>query len=551
MMVRRIHGVVVGLALAGLSSTAVSAYEYRFDISTLIDGLSPAGAFEVTEATEAIKARIEAMLAAPRIGDEERAIALFYETRGYQPEWTAEGRLTPAAQAVIFRIRKADYDGLDPAAYLTPELYLGRSSPATLEELAEAEIMLSQAILSYGHDAAVGRLDPGSISANIGYRPTAPNPLQILVDLSEAARPADALAAYNPTHPAFVALRQHLALERTSPGDPNVIEVPAGRLLRPGMSDQRVVALRQRLEVTTDVNDPEIFDSDVLEAVRTFQTENGLNADGVVGPNTYAALNGEGPVNRVNEIIANLEELRWLPRELGDFYVHVNVPNFSLEVRKDGALFHETRIVVGTTDNQTPIFADQIEHIVVNPYWNVPQSIAANELLPIIRRDPGYIARNNYQVFGRGGRAVDPYGTDWSQVSASQVSIRQQPGAGNALGEVKFLFPNPYSVYLHDTPSKNLFTTPVRAYSHGCMRVMNPWDFAAALLDAEPSLSLEALRAQVGGRESWTNLDNPIPVYITYFTAFVDKDGELVFRNDIYGHTAKIAEALGLETPAI
>ncbi|MCC6983392.1 MAG: L,D-transpeptidase family protein [Bauldia sp.] len=543
--------VLAGLLIAGLQSNSALAYEYRDGLSGLIGGLAPAGAFETTAATEAIKARVEALLAGQIVGEDEKAIALFYETRGYQPEWTAEGRLTPAAQAVIFRIGRADFDGLDPKAYLVPDIYLGRGAQASVEELAEADIMLSRAILSYGHDAAVGRLNPGSISPNIGYRPVAPNPLQILVDVTEATRPADALAAFNPTSPAFVALRQQLALERSRPAPEIGIQVPAGRLLRPGTSDERVLALRQRLEITTDVAAPEVFDAELVAAVRVFQETNGLSADGVVGPNTYAALNGEEPLNRVNEIIANLEQLRWLPRDLGNFYVHVNVPNFSLEVRKDGAIFHETRVVVGTIDNQTPIFADQIEHIVVNPYWNVPTSITGNELLPIIRRDPGYIARNNYQVFGRGGAQLDPYGVDWSSVSANQVSIRQRPGAGNALGEVKFLFPNQYAVYLHDTPSKNLFNNPVRAYSHGCMRVQNPWDFAAALLDAEPGMSFEGLRGQIGGGEKWNNLTTPIPVYITYLTAFVDKDGQLVFRNDIYGHTAKIEEALGLDSPTI
>ncbi len=542
--------VLVGLMLAGLQSTSAAAYEYRSDLSLLIDGLAPAGAFAVTPESEAIKARVEAMLAGPQIGAEERAIALFYETRGYQPEWTAEGRLGAAAQALVFRVGRADFDGLDPAAYLVPDIYLGRTAPASPEAIADAEITLSQAILAYAHDAAVGRLDPGSISANIGYRPVAPNPQQILADVAEAARPADALAAFNPTNPAFVALRQELAIERSRPAAELGIQVPDGKLLRPGMADERILALRQRLDIASE-GSPEIYDSALLAAVRSFQEENGLHPDGVVGPNTYAALNGEEPVSRVNEIIANLEQLRWLPRELGDFYVHVNIPNFSLEVRKNGEIFHQTRVVVGTFDNQTPVFADQIEHIVVNPYWNVPQSITGNELLPIIRRDPGYISRNNYQVFGRGGAALDPGGTDWSSVSASQISIRQRPGAGNALGEVKFLFPNQYSVYLHDTPSKNLFANPVRSYSHGCMRVQNPWDFAAALLDHEPGMSFEGLRGQVGGRESWNNLTAPIPVYVTYFTAFVDESGELVFRNDIYGHTAKIEQALGLDTPAI
>jgi murein L,D-transpeptidase YcbB/YkuD len=241
-----------------------------------------------------------------------------------------------------------------------------------------------------------------------------------------------------------------------------------------------------------------------------------------------------------------MERWRWMPRQLGDFYVRVHIPNYNLDVYRDGVVFHTTRIVVGKPTNQTPIFSDEIEHVVVNPVWNVPSSIAQNEMLPAARQGS---ALRGYQVYAnvRGRfRAVDPRTINWRTVDMRKIQIKQPPGARNALGQVKFLFPNKYDVYLHDTPSKSLFERDARAFSHGCMRVMNPWDFAEALLSGTDQVTVAALKKMVGGGERWVNLDEHIPVHITYFTAWVDENGELQVRNDIYGHDKRLAAALGL-----
>ncbi len=244
--------------------------------------------------------------------------------------------------------------------------------------------------------------------------------------------------------------------------------------------------------------------------------------------------------------MANMERWRWMPRELGNFYVRVNVPNYNLDIYLNDEIAYTTRIVVGDTGHQTPMFSHEIEHVVVNPVWNVPSSIAVKEMLPQIRANPG--ALNGYQVFANFDgrfRPVNPWMIDWYNVDMRRIQIKQPPGERNALGSIKFMFPNPYAVYLHDTPSKSYFERDYRALSHGCMRVMNPWEFAEALLRFDPNVSVEQLRSLVGGRETRVDLTTKIPVYITYFTAWVDESGELVVRDDIYGHDARVEEAFG------
>ncbi|MEX0853258.1 MAG: L,D-transpeptidase family protein, partial [Bauldia sp.] len=274
----------------------------------------------------------------------------------------------------------------------------------------------------------------------------------------------------------------------------------------------------------------------------------GLKADGIVGRATLGALNAAAD-DHVATIIANMERWRWMPEKLGQFHVQVNVPNFNLDIYSDGQIVHSTRIVVGKPSNPTPIFSDEIEHVIVNPVWNVPASIALKEMLPEIRANPA--ALNGYQVFANVGgrfRAVDPYLIDWHTVDMRKIQIKQPPGERNALGRVKFMFPNPFSVYLHDTPMKSLFERDYRAYSHGCMRVMDPWEFADALLALEPDLNAAKLKKLVGGPERRVDLERHIPVHMTYFTAWVDGDGALQVRDDLYGIDARLEAALGLQS---
>jgi murein L,D-transpeptidase YcbB/YkuD len=269
--------------------------------------------------------------------------------------------------------------------------------------------------------------------------------------------------------------------------------------------------------------------------------------DGIGGPATIGALNGPN-IDPVGEIIANMERWRWLPHDFGEFYVHVNIPEFMVRIVADDEVHHETRVVVGKVSNRTTIFSDEIEHFIVNPFWYVPASIIAAEYMPILRSDPGYFNRNNYDVFARWNGTVsqvNPVQIDWSRLSASDVSMRQRPGPGNALGRIKFMFPNSHAIYLHDTPSKSLFQRDVRSFSHGCVRVMNPMDFADALLLLE-QFDRSGVEALFGNTERQINLDNHIPVHITYFTAVIDEAGNVQFKGDIYGYSATVRDQLGI-----
>ncbi len=474
------------------------------------------------------------------------AIAAFYAERGDQPVWIAEGTYTPAALAVMERIGRAAEDGLNPRDYRLPWDGLGRYFQSEPDKIARFDVILSQAVALYARHAFAGRVTPTKVSANLDYAPVPPAAGDVLALVSGSGDPAATLAAYNPPQPEFEALRAELARLRAAEGVARTLpEVAAGALLKPGMSDPRVPVIRERLQLASATLDPELYDEILVAAVEDFQASAGLRTDGIVGKNTVAAMNRRG-ADPVDTILVNMERWRWMPRYLGDVSVRVNIPEYTLSVYRDGAPAYTTRVVVGKIGSPTPAFSDEIRHIVVNPYWNVPASIVRNEMLPKIRSGSGL---RGYQVFAniRGKyRAVDPRSINWRKVDARKIQVRQPPGAANALGQVKFLFPNKHNVYLHDTPSKSLFDREVRAYSHGCVRVMNPWDFAEALLAGSDGIGAAALRKRVGGGESWANLEQPVPVHITYFTAFVDGTGKLQLRDDIYGHDKRLAAALGL-----
>jgi murein L,D-transpeptidase YcbB/YkuD len=470
------------------------------------------------------------------------AVAEYYAERGYTPSWIEGGKLTARAKGIIGRLQKAEIDGLDPAAYPTPAV---DSVLTTVAEEAAADVQLSQAIVTYARHAHSGRLDPAAVSQNFDYKPHLLDPIEVLTSLSTSYNWSAIFDSFSPKHPEFIALRDQLAKVRNTPVETPIV-VPEGPNLKVGMTDPRVVVLRQRLMVTDPTDDLQLYDKSVAAAVKAFQSANGLKADGALGKGTLGVLNAP-PENDTDTILVNMERWRWMPEELGQFYVRVNIPNFNLDVYRDGVVDFTTRIVVGETDKQTPIFSDEIETAVVNPTWNVPASIAIKEMLPKLQSGQG--ALNGYQVFANFDgrfRAVDPMMVDWSTVDMRRIQIKQPPGERNALGSIKFLFPNPFAVYLHDTPSKSFFERDYRALSHGCMRVMNPWDFAAALLQDDPKVSVAGLRKLVGRRESAVNLTSHIPVHITYFTAWVDETGALVTRKDVYRHDRHMKDLLGL-----
>jgi murein L,D-transpeptidase YcbB/YkuD len=295
-------------------------------------------------------------------------------------------------------------------------------------------------------------------------------------------------------------------------------------------------------------NPEEFFDDKLAEAVRVFQETRGLRPDGIVGRNTREALNeGTIPVS-INTIISNMERWRWAPRDFGERHVFINVPEFKFQVISSGKVIHEERIVTGSPKHPTPVFSDVMETVVFNPYWNVPRSILENEILPAARNNLDYLYRNNMEVLWQGRRSVDPYMVDWHYVDPKKLTLRQRPGPGNALGQVKFLFPNKHAVYMHDTPSKHLFNKPVRAYSHGCMRVRNPLEFARLLLRDQGWTEARIQNALDGGSDQHVRLENKLPVHISYFTAWVEEDGTLRGFRDVYGHDASVRVALKLDS---
>ncbi|MEW5423268.1 murein L,D-transpeptidase [Amorphus sp. 3PC139-8] len=492
---------------------------------------------------------IEALLTEPTAAADSDlryrdAILAFYEDRDFRPVWIVDGALTPAAESVIARLSKADTDGLDPKAYEVDRAMLDTGPHPDAPDLATTELSLSDAVIAFAHDAQSGRIDPRRISSIITLTPPVPDPLVSLKRVASSSNPVDALDAFNPPHPQFRALKAALAAERASEIE-RPEPVPSGRNLRLGDSDPRVGLLRQRLGATLHRgSDVSVYDEGVVEAVKAFQSEHGLRPDGIVGPNTLAVMNRGLERDREADILVNMERWRWMPRDLGATYVFVNIPEFKVRIQREGALAYEGRVVVGKSSNPTPTFSDEIEHLVVNPYWNVPYSIASKEMLSSIQKNPeGYFASRGYEVVSN-GRVVSPSSISWSPAALRHVRIRQKPGRGNALGNIKFMFPNEHAVYLHDTPSRNLFSKPVRAFSHGCVRVDQPLDFADALLAEEPHWNASQIKKLIGGGERYITLDRHIPVHLAYFTLWAEDDGTLDAFGDVYGYDRRVEKAL-------
>lgn len=483
---------------------------------------------------------------------ERKTLRSFYEARGWHAFWIQGGLVSDAGRSAIQRLRLSAEDGLDPAAYPTPSYELGLMWPVTAEQVVQSELRLARSILRYAKHAQVGRLDPAHVSPSIALQPKLGDPLDILVNVARSSDPGQTLGSYNPKHSGFLALRQQLATLRALEARHGVsspsatVFVTPGPTMRPGERDRRVPLLRQRLSAESAISDPHLYDADLRAAVIEFQSTKGLQPDGLVGRQTLDALNHKASDASTAGILANMEIWRWMPRDLGPAHVIVNVPEYRLRIVRGREIVHSTPVIVGKLKHQTPIFSDELEHIVVNPYWNVPLSIKRNEMLSSIRANPaGYLQSRGYEVL-YGGRAVHPASIPWNSDTIQRVNIRQRPGSGNALGQVKFLFPNKHAVYLHDTPSRHLFHKSVRAFSHGCIRVQRPFDFADALLKVDKKVSGSQIRRLIGKKERWVNLSRLIPVHISYFTTWVDETGTLRTARDIYGHEKKIRFLLRL-----
>ena len=489
--------------------------------------IAPALAPELSPRQAAMKKAIDTRLSERTTGAQRRvreAIAAVYEARGWQPLWLGEQSWTEQARSAIARLERAADDGLDLRAAPAPVL-----RTAEAEALARADLALSESVVTFARQASGARIDPRQISHHITARPEIIEPSRSLTEVASASDAGAKLESYNPQHRGYRLLRDKLAELRHAAPAVAQRPIPMGPVLKPGMKDDRVPLIRARFGLDQAVSLDELtYDTQVAEAVAGFQKAHGIPASGTLTARTVAALSGGNPDRLADEIIANMESWRWMPRDMGEERIEVNIPDYKVRVFRGDEIVHEARVVVGKPQTPTPVFSNAMQFLIVNPYWNVPPSILKKEMLPKLKEDPAYFQRLGYEVTNHKG----------------QMSVRQPPGERNALGWIKFMFPNEHSVYLHDTPSRNLFANAKRAYSHGCVRVDQP--FALAEIVLGQGWTEERVKKLKGGGERMVKMPKPLPIHIGYFSAFVDEHGKLQLREDIYGYSQKVKSALGL-----
>jgi L,D-transpeptidase YcbB len=437
------------------------------------------------------------------------------------------GVKTPRARAAIASVKASEADGLDPRDYRIPSF-----AAAAPEVLAEAELKFTALMVTFTRHLQAGRFPLSRVGKDIEMPQQPPESADVLAKLAEAADVSKAIAEYAPPHPGYLRLKTVLADMRgkSSGGTAQIAEGPPLKLAKVLMEDPRVPMLRERLGLTGDPSDLH-YDARLADAVKKFQRTGDLPVTGTLDSRTVKELNGPPRDRQIDLIIANMERWRWLPRDLGKVHVMVNIPEYALRVMKDGNLHWSTRIVVGKPHLQTPILTATMKYITVNPTWNVPPSIVQNEYLPALAQDP--------TVLSRMGLKVD-YNRDGS------VHISQPPGERNALGRLRFNFPNRFLVYQHDTPDKHLFAHDTRAYSHGCMRVLDPPKYAEVLLNIvrpNENWTIDRIKRMYGSAEVDIQFPTHIPVHLTYQTAAVE-DGKLIVRKDIYGYDARTIAAI-------
>jgi murein L,D-transpeptidase YcbB/YkuD len=495
-----------------------------------------------------------------RLIDQVRRV---YKDQNYQFIWIDGDRLSDRFSQFAKALDSAESHGLTRAVYAVPvEDASGSRVKVSPDQAPQLDVKITSAFLRYFAHLSGGRLDARALQPLWTLKPEKPDLVSVL---SAAVKNNDLPATIeklHPQHPEYRELQKALVRYRAIAAKGGWPSIPAKTRLKPNQQSPVVPTLRQRLAIEGDL-DPShekdqspAFDATVVDAVKRFEERHRIEPDGIVDSATVSALNV--PVERrIRAIELNLERWRWLPDPMPARYILVNVPDFRLEVIENGKAVFGMRVVVGEPDNPTPIFADQMTHVVFSPYWNVPSGIAEDETIPNAVKDPGFLTRNNMEVVDRSGSPVDPSSVDWSD--ASNLRIRQRPGSGNALGGVKFIFPNNFDVYLHDTNATKLFDRIERGLSHGCVRVEEPHKLAQYVLRDQPEWTAEAIDvAMKSGEEKHVKLNTQIPVYIVYQTAWVH-DGGVRFLKDLYGHDAdqssklfpgsgKVERTGGLET---
>ena len=487
---------------------------------------------------------------------EKAAILGFYANRGFKPVWVSpEEGITTNGRAVLAKLAAAGEEGLEPSDYLPTGLSGftddGKSLTGNDAALGRADVAITAMVVRYVNELHSGRVLPKRLSGYYDIDPPAADLTLLIEDAAKAADPLSVLAASAPTHPQYQAFKSELArLREVAKSEPEPI--PEGPRVKLGQKDPRIPVLRERmleggflatapeswkLEATADA----ALDEPLSQALKAFQKKAAIKVTGNFDKATLAALNGDSATRNVERLVINMERLRWLPRDLGTRYIFANQAAFELRVMNNGAEEWQTRVIVGKPNTQTSVFNDEMEFAVINPTWGVPQSIIVKEMLPELQRDPGYLERQGFQVSDNEGNIIPSSRIDWSQFSNRvPLNVIQPAGDDNALGEVKFMFPNTHNIYMHDTPKRELFEKEERAFSHGCVRVKDPRRFAEVVLGWTSEEVADAIES---GRSQTVNLPEKLPVYLHYFTAWPQADGSIKFYDDIYNRDARVSRA--------
>jgi murein L,D-transpeptidase YcbB/YkuD len=475
-----------------------------------------------------------------------------YRAHEYAPLW----HNPRSVEQLLAAIRASALDGLDPSDYnlhtLESLLQQRQDGVADNELAGELDLLLTDSLVRLGYHLGFGKVDPDALDPDW-------NMTRYIEDMDALVRQTDAIDTGNvdvllqslrPQVPAYARLQAALAEYRELQAHGGWEPVAPGETLKRGMSGERVAALRRRLLVTADMSadssDPKLFDASLEAGVRNFQVRHGLEDDGIVGKATLAALNV--PVEqRIDQIRANLERARWVLHDLPETYILVDIAGFRVTYTRDGKIVWQTRAQVGRPYRKTPVFRANMTYLEVNPTWTVPPTILREDVLPAIKRDPAYLAEKNMQVIDYDGNPVDPESIEWQRYTGRNFPylIRQGPGPENALGRIKFMFPNRHIVYLHDTPSKSLFGKTTRAFSSGCIRIEDPYDLAGLLLEGDPEWDREKVIAEVDSLKTRTiSLKQPVNVILFYWTTGFTADGQVIFKQDIYRRDPAIIRGL-------
>ncbi|MGM0603612.1 MAG: L,D-transpeptidase family protein [Bacillota bacterium] len=486
-------------------------------------------------------------------------ILSFYEDNEYKLIWFGDNMIDNNAYNLISEIKRSREEGLNPEDYHVASLTAlldkyNSAEPEKFEDLHLLDILLTDAYFTLASDYLSGKVDPETLEFETHFF-IEKNNMDFMSYLNMALKNENiegSLQALLPGFDKYKNLKQKLAEFRRKKGASEWSYIPPGEMLAVGASGRRVELLRQNLlahgyKIGGSAS-PDYFDENLAEAVRKFQADYGLKADGIVGNNTLRELNISLD-GRINQIAVNLERLRWLPDSLGESYIYVNIADYSLDVVEDRKKVMDMKVIVGNEQRSTPVFSDRIRYVVLNPYWTVPKSIAVEDKLPLIKKDISYLKENNYRLYKYQGSSLvelDAAEVEWENIDEDNFHflIRQDPGDNNALGRVKFLFPNKFSVYLHDTPSRGLFDHSERSFSSGCIRIEKPIEMAKFLLKNNPDWTDEKIDKELQkDREKYITLNTPFTIHLQYATAWVDGEGNLNFRKDIYGRDAKLGES--------